>query len=313
MRGLPSDLDALRAGGKAALARSLSALEATPDDPRVTSLLEAAWKAPQGVALGLTGPPGVGKSSLSAALISALRQRGETIGMVAVDPSSRRSGGALLGDRARIEVDPADTGLFIRSMAARTRLGGLADITFPAVVLMRALFDWVLIETVGVGQSETEVSDCADLVVLCIQPAFGDSLQFMKAGVMEMPDLILVTKADLGAPARQAFADLRGALSLESGPAAGVALVSARTGEGVSSAIEGLASHVAGQEFRSGLPLRRKAQGRAWAELRLAELFGEVGRALLAPRLGDPDAPFVAVTSLVEAARRAVHESIKNV
>ena len=103
-------------------------------------------------------------------------------------------------------------------MAARRQLGGAGRrSTFPAVVLMRACFDWVLVETVGVGQSETEIADCADLVVLCVQPGSGDALQFMKAGVMEVPDLVLVTKGDLGAPARRAAGDLRGALSLAAG------------------------------------------------------------------------------------------------
>ena len=136
------------------------------------------------------------------------------MGVIAVDPSSRRSGGALLGDRTRIETDPADPGVFVRSMAARRRLGGVADLTFPAAVLMRACFDWVIVETVGVGQSEVEIADCADLVVFCAQPGSGDALQFMKAGVMEMPDVVLVTKGDLGAPASRAAADVRGALSL---------------------------------------------------------------------------------------------------
>ena len=202
MTPIPGALDELRAGGKAALARCLSALETTPDDPRLTALLDRAFAAPRGCVLGLTGPPGVGKSTLANAFLARLRARGETVAVIAVDPSSRRSGGALLGDRTRIATDPGDPGAFVRSMAARSRLGGLAELTFPATVLMRALFDWVLVETVGVGQSETEIADCADLVVLCVQPGAGDALQFMKAGVMEVPDLLLVTKGDLGAGRR---------------------------------------------------------------------------------------------------------------
>ena len=156
-----------------------------------------ALAAPQGLALGLTGPPGVGKSTLINALLARLRARGESVAVIAVDPSSRRSGGALLGDRTRIETDPEDAGVFVRSMAARRRLGGLADITYPAMVLMRALFDLVIVETVGVGQSETEIADCADLVVFCAQPGSGDALQFMKAGVMERGT---VTRPDSGTP-----------------------------------------------------------------------------------------------------------------
>ena len=217
MKALPGDLPALVAGGKAALARCLSALESAREDPALVALLDSAWRAPKGIALGLTGPPGVGKSTLANSLIAEFRARGQTVAVVAVDPSSAISGGALLGDRARIESDPGDSGIFVRSMAAGRHLGGLAAPTFPAVVLMRACFDWVLVETVGIGQSETEITDCADLVLLCVQPGSGDSLQFMKAGVMEVPDLVLVTKGDLGGPARRAASDLRGALSLATG------------------------------------------------------------------------------------------------
>ena len=121
--------------------------------------------------IGLTGPPGVGKSTLVSALVRAWRARGRTVGVIAVDPSSRRTGGALLGDRTRIDVDPDDQGVFVRSMAARDRLGGLADLCAAATVLMRALYDVVLIETVGVGQSETEIADLADTVVFASSPA----------------------------------------------------------------------------------------------------------------------------------------------
>ena len=152
--------------------------------------------------VGLTGPPGVGKSSLCAALVAAWREAGKTVGVIAVDPSSRRSGGALLGDRVRIVPIPTTRASFVRSMAARDRLGGLADQTLAAMVLMRALFDLVLIETVGVGQSETDVAGVADTVVFCVQPGSGDSLQFMKAGIVEIPHVIAVTKADLGARGR---------------------------------------------------------------------------------------------------------------
>ena len=204
--------------------------------------------------------------------------------MIAVDPSSRRSGGALLGDRARIAADPDDAGVFIRSMAARRRLGGLADLTFPALVLLRAGFDRVLVETVGVGQSETEIADCADLVVLCVQPASGDALQFIKAGVMEAPDLVLVTKGDLGAPARRAAADVRGALSLAGGAGRGRAGVSAHSGEGVAAAVDriesarpaGLPRRPAGRGERAGPRLGRVAARRI---VRTAS-----GLAALAPR-----------------------------
>ena len=118
--------------------------------------------------------------------------------VLAVDPSSKRSGGALLGDRARIDADPADRGIFIRSMAAGERLGGLAPATRAAAQALAAAFDIVVIETVGVGQSETEVAEAADTVAVIVQPGSGDALQFLKAGIMEVPDVLVVTKADLG-------------------------------------------------------------------------------------------------------------------
>src|SRR5260370_39198252 len=208
------DTAARRAGGKRALAEALAAIEATPDDPATLALLSAAHGDPQGQTIGLTGPPGVGKSTLSGRLIEAWRAAGETVGVIAVDPSSRRSGGALLGDRTRLRTDPQDAGVFIRSMAARDRLGGLAELTIAAMVLMRAMFDRVLIETVGVGQSETDVAGAVDTVVLAVQPGSGDSLQFMKAGIVEIPHIVIVTKSDMEEPATRAEGQLAASLSL---------------------------------------------------------------------------------------------------
>ncbi|MEL7415547.1 MAG: methylmalonyl Co-A mutase-associated GTPase MeaB, partial [Pseudomonadota bacterium] len=209
-----TELSDLRAGGKGAIARALTRLETAPRWEGTARLLDAAFAAPVGVAIGLTGPPGVGKSSLTHALVRQFRDAGRRVAVLAVDPSSRVSGGAILGDRTRIELDPEDDGLFMRSMAARGRLGGLSDIAYPAIVLLRALYDVVLVETVGVGQSEIEIAEAADTVVFCAQPGSGDALQFIKAGIMEIPDHIVVTKADLGVLADRALADLRGAVSL---------------------------------------------------------------------------------------------------
>lgn len=310
MTTLPTDLAALRAGGKATLARCLSALETHPSDPALVALLDAAFTGPGGLVLGLTGPPGVGKSTLTNAMIARLRARGKRVAVIAVDPSSRKSGGALLGDRTRIETDPDDDGVFVRSMAARRRLGGLADLTYPSAILMRALYDWVIIETVGVGQSETEIADCADLVVFCAQPGSGDALQFMKAGVMEMPDVVLVTKGDMGAPARRAAADVRGALSLaaETGPPAEVAILSAATGAGVDEALALI-------EARMPEPggARHRARARAWAESRLAESFGTIGLSRLGPLIDRYPTPFSAVSALTDAARTAVQASLENI
>jgi LAO/AO transport system kinase len=162
--------------------------------------------------VGVTGPPGAGKSTLLSALVAAWRRSGRTVAVLAVDPSSKRSGGALLGDRARIDSDPADRGIFIRSMAAGERLGGLAPATRAAAQALAAAFDVVVIETVGVGQSETEVAEAADTVAVIVQPGSGDALQFLKAGIMEVPDVLVVTKADLGVVAVRAVRDLRAAL-----------------------------------------------------------------------------------------------------
>ena len=162
--------------------------------------------------IGLTGPPGAGKSSLLSALVAEWRGRGRTVAILAVDPSSRRSGGSLLGDRARIDHDPKDDGILIRSTAAGGRLGGLAAATREGVQALAPAFDVVVVETVGVGQSEPDVEEVSDTTVVVVQPGSGDTLQFIKAGIMEVPDLLVVTKADLGEVALRARRDLTAAL-----------------------------------------------------------------------------------------------------
>jgi LAO/AO transport system kinase len=197
-----------------------------------------------GHVVGVTGPPGAGKSTLLSALAAAWREDGRSVAVLAVDPSSKRSGGALLGDRARIEADPADRALFIRSTAAGERLGGLAPATRAAAQALAAAFDVVVIETVGVGQSETAVAEAADTVAVVVQPGSGDALQFIKAGIMEIPDVLVVTKADLGQVALRAQRDLRGALrSLGARATPVVAVASRPPVDGVDALVAALDAH----------------------------------------------------------------------
>ncbi|WP_321389231.1 methylmalonyl Co-A mutase-associated GTPase MeaB [Emcibacter sp.] len=277
----PQTIEELRAGGKAAMARALAAIEHSPDDDRVITLLDQAWRHPHGHVLGLTGPPGVGKSTLISALIANWRKAGKTVGVIAVDPSSRKTGGALLGDRTRLVTDPEDEGIFIRSMAARSRLGGLAGLTAPAMTLMRAVYDIVLVETVGVGQSETDVASVADTVVFCIQPGSGDSLQFMKAGIMEIPHIMVVTKADTGAKAERAKADVSGALGLSDAGHDGwqvpVLKLSADSGEGLAELVTAVDNHAVWLRETGELDRSRREQGQSWLKDMVREKYGTEG------------------------------------
>jgi LAO/AO transport system kinase len=224
--------------------------------------------------VGVTGPPGAGKSTLLSALARAWRSSGRTVAVLAVDPTSKRSGGALLGDRARIDADPADRGLFIRSTAAGERLGGLAPATRTAAQALSAAFDVVVIETVGVGQSETEVAEAADTVAVVVQPGSGDVLQFLKAGIMEVPDVLVVTKADLGAAAQRARRDLHAALrSLGSRGVPVVAVSSIAPPTGIDELVQALDAHRAGLD----LPATRTRARRLGALADFAAEHGERG------------------------------------
>ena len=186
----------LLAGDKRALARAISLVE--NDDPAGWELVREVYPhTGKAAVIGFTGPPGVGKSTLLAALTKLGRERGQTVAVLSIDPSSPFTKGALLGDRIRLTEHFLDPGVFIRSMASRGALGGLSEATLQAALLMDASGrDIVLLETVGVGQAEVDVIDHADTVVLVLMPGSGDSIQALKAGVMEIPDVIVVNKAD---------------------------------------------------------------------------------------------------------------------
>jgi len=185
-----------------ALARAITLLErggspAQPDDPARELVRRLHPHTGKARVVGVTGPPGVGKSTLVDRLARCCRERGETVAVLAVDPSSPYSGGALLGDRIRMQTLYTDPGVFIRSMATRGRLGGLARATHDALdVLDAAGFDWVLLETVGVGQDEVDVVESADTVLVVVVPGLGDDVQAIKAGLLEIADLFVINKAD---------------------------------------------------------------------------------------------------------------------
>jgi GTPase len=264
-----------------------------------------------GHVIGVTGPPGVGKSSLLSRLAAELRARGRTVAMLAVDPTSKRSGGALLGDRARIDVDPADSGVFIRSTAAGDRVGGLAPGTRAAAAALSVAFDVVVIETVGVGQSETDVADVADTVAVVVQPASGDVLQFLKAGIMEIPDVLVVTKSDLGRVAERAVADLQASLhSLGSGDTPVVAVSSLAPSAGIPELVDALDSH----RERLELPARRLRARRMHALADFTAEHGERGLRSLggrraAERWLESQDPALDIPSLLEALERKAAET----
>ena len=185
------------AGDRRAIARAISWIE--DEHSSAGELVAELWPKTGGaLVVGITGPPGVGKSTLVGALVREIRNAGQTVGVVAVDPSSPFTQGAVLGDRVRLVEHDTDDGVFFRSMGSRGRLGGVAEATALASAVLRAAgFDVILIETVGAGQSDIRIADMSDIVVLALQPGSGDSVQAIKAGVMEIPDIVALTKCDL--------------------------------------------------------------------------------------------------------------------
>jgi LAO/AO transport system kinase len=248
----------LLSGEKRALARAISLIEnGDPDGGAVVSALYP--RTGQARVVGFTGPPGVGKSTLIGALVKEMRSRERRVGVLSIDPSSPFTRGALLGDRIRLSEHFLDDGVFIRSMASRGALGGLAEATLQAALVMDAAgFGEVLIETVGVGQAEIDIVDHADTVVLALMPGSGDSIQALKAGVMEIPDVIVVNKAEH--PLTDTMVrEIRTALSL--GPSGDwkvpIVKTVASKGEGIADLLDAIERHRAHVEETGTLEQRR--------------------------------------------------------
>jgi GTPase len=248
----------LVAGDKRALARAITLIE--NDDPAGWELVREVFpRTGRARIVGLTGPPGVGKSTLIGALIAEMRKTEREVAVLSIDPSSPFTRGALLGDRIRLSDHFLDAGVFIRSMASRGALGGLSEATLQAALLMDASGkDDVFIETMGVGQAEIDIVDHGDTIVLVLMPGSGDSIQALKAGVMEIPDIIVVNKADHPMTDTM-IREIRGVLSL--GPSGSWKVPIIRTeaakGEGVAELAEKIAEHRAQIEAEGTLDERR--------------------------------------------------------
>jgi LAO/AO transport system kinase len=272
-----------RGGDPRAVARLISLVEdASPQLREVTAALVP--YAGNALVVGITGSPGVGKSTCTSALVTAMRKADRRVGVLAVDPTSPFSGGALLGDRVRMQEHATDREVYIRSMASRGHLGGLSWATPQAVrVLDAAGCDAVLVETVGVGQSEVEVAGLADTTLVLLAPGMGDGIQADKAGILEIGDIYVVNKADRDGAA-QVARDLRAMLSLaervEGGWRPPILKTTAQTGEGVEEVVAAIDKHRAWMEGSGALDARRRRRARdeieSIAVTALRSRFGDV-------------------------------------
>jgi LAO/AO transport system kinase len=282
----PTELaDAVRSGRRAALATALNLLDdkrsmSRPVAAAFLACLQRDDAGARGRLIGMTGPPGAGKSSLTAALISVWRQRGLRVGVLAVDPSSPISGGALLGDRLRMKTSSEDDGVFVRSLACRGEFGGLSAEVWPMSLVMLAAFDVTLIETVGVGQREIDVSRMCDTTCYVAQPGSGDSVQFLKAGILEVPHILVVNKEDMGAVARRTLSELGAAMSREHSDGhwqVPVLSASATRGSGIEALADAMEQHHILLQSQHALEPRRQRYQGQWIIKRLQEEFGSFG------------------------------------
>jgi LAO/AO transport system kinase len=285
----PADLlAAARAGDRAALARLLSVVEGGGDDARAVGRLTHR-EGGRAYTVGITGAPGAGKSTLTNALLRVARSSGDTVAVLAIDPSSPFTGGAILGDRVRMSDHATDDGVFIRSMATRGHLGGLSLATLEAVrVLDAAGWPWVVIETVGVGQVEVEVAGAADTTVVVVNPGWGDSVQANKAGLLEIADLFVINKADRpGAEETRRDLDRMLDLTGTNGWRPPVIATTAATGDGVPELWSALADHR--RHLTSGNQLEARRAARVQDELVriVAALLHERALATGGPALDD--------------------------
>ena len=262
----------VRAGDARAIARAISVVE--DDEPGAAALVRELFPATGGAYLvGITGPPGAGKSTLVDRLSLELRRRGETVGIIAVDPTSPYSGGAILGDRVRMQTQAGDEGVFIRSMATRGHLGGLSRATHEAAyVLDAAGKHWVVIETVGVGQDEVDIVRTADVAIVVLVPGTGDEVQALKAGIMEIADIFVVNKSDREG-ADRLVASIESMLALgDAEPGAWrppIVRTQATTGQGVPDLLAAI------EAFRVRTAPAQRERRRVRHEFRLRELLAD--------------------------------------
>jgi LAO/AO transport system kinase len=276
-------------GNPRALARAISRAEAGRGGELIRALYPRTGRA---ATVGLTGPPGVGKSTLASDLVRSARARGKRVGVVSVDPSSPFSHGALLGDRIRHAEHFTDENVFIRSMASRGHLGGLAGATADAVLLMDAFsFDLVLIETVGVGQSEVAIAELAQTTLVALQPGSGDSIQVLKAGIMEIADIFVINKSD-HPMADQLRREIRSMMEMQqwSGWVPELVSTQAVSGEGIDELERAIERHAAYLNETGEIDRRRRdAFAHQVRQLALGRLERRLDRALQAQPHDDLD------------------------